>query len=169
LSDDPADVDYLQRMLARVEGMPLDTLKAGVPWNWTSTAEYFERVESAGIGINLGFMVGHSAIRRVVMGPDATRRESTPEELAAMQDVLRTSLEAGGLGFSTSYARTHNDDEGNMVPSRYASTHELVELARVTGSSTGRAWRSSRSCATLNQWAVDLMTDMSVAARRPIN
>ena len=170
LSDDPADGDYVQRMLARVEGMPLDTLKAGVPWNWTSTAEYFERIESAGIGINLGFMVGHSAIRRVVMGPEATRRESTPEELVAMSDVLRTSLEAGGLGFSTSYARTHNDDEGNMVPSRYASTHELVELARATGEFEGTGLAIIPQLgATFDQWAVDLMTDMSVAARRPIN
>jgi N-acyl-D-aspartate/D-glutamate deacylase len=170
LSDDPADGDYVQRMLARVEGMPLDTLKAGVPWNWTSTAEYFDRIERAGIGINLGFMVGHSAIRRVVMGPDATRRESTPEELAAMQDVLRTSLEAGGLGFSTSYARTHNDDEGNMVPSRHASTHELVELARVTGEFDGTGLSIIPQLgAPFHQWAVDLMTDMSVAARRPVN
>ena len=170
LSDDSTDRDYIQHMLARVEGMPLHTLKAGVPWNWTSTAEYFERIESAGIGINLGFMVGHSAIRRVVMGSDATRRDSTPDELAAMQDVLRTGLEAGGLGFSTSYARTHNDDEGNMVPSRYASTHELVELARVTGEfeGTGLAMIPQLG-ATFHRWAVDLMTDMSVAARRPVN
>jgi len=170
LSDDPADGDYIQRMLARVEGMPLDTLKAGVPWDWTSTADYFERIERAGIGINLGFMVGHSAIRRVVMGPEATRRESTPEELAAMRDLLRTSLEAGGLGFSTSYARTHNDDDGNMVPSRYASTHELVELARVTGEFEGTSLAIIPQLgAPFHQWAVDLMTDMSVAARRPVN
>ena len=170
LSDDVSDVDYLQRMLARVEGMPLDTLKAGVPWDWISTAEYFERIERAGIGINLGFMVGHSAIRRVVMGSEATRRESTPEELAVMQDALRTSLAAGGLGFSSSYARTHNDDEGNMVPSRYASTHELVELARVTGEFDGTSLTIIPQLgAPFHQWAVDLMTDMSVAARRPIN
>jgi N-acyl-D-aspartate/D-glutamate deacylase len=169
LSDDPADGDYIQRMLARVEGMPLDTLKAGVPWNWVSTAEYFERIERAGIGINLGFMVGHSALRRVVMGPEATRRASTPDELAAMRDVLRAGLEAGGLGFSTSYARTHNDDEGNWVPSRYASTHELVELARVTGEFEGTGLTIIPQLGPFEQWAVDLMTDMSVAAQRPVN
>jgi N-acyl-D-aspartate/D-glutamate deacylase len=170
LSDVLADRDYVQRMLARVEGMPLETLQAGVPWTWTSTAEYLDRIERAGIGINLGFMVGHSAIRRVVMGPEATRRESTPDELAAMQDVLRAGLEAGGLGFSSSYARTHNDDEGNMVPSRYASAHELVELARVTGEFEGTGLAIIPQLgAPFHRWAVDLMTDMSVAARRPIN
>jgi len=39
LSDDPADGDYLMRMLARVEGMPLESLQEGVPWNWKTTAE----------------------------------------------------------------------------------------------------------------------------------
>ena len=64
LSDDPADGDYLMRMLARVEGMPLESLRSGVPWNWKSTAEYFGEIEGR-LGINVGFMVGHSAISAV--------------------------------------------------------------------------------------------------------
>ncbi len=71
LSDDAADGDYLMRMLARVEGMPLESLREGVPWNWKSTAEYFDEIEGR-LGINAGFMVGHSAIRRVVMGEEST-------------------------------------------------------------------------------------------------
>lgn len=169
LSDDPADADYLLRMLARVEGMPVETLRTGVPWNWVSTAEYFDRIESAGVGINLGFMVGHSAIRRVVMGADATRREATPEEIGRMQDLLRAGLEAGGIGFSSSYARTHNDADGNMVPSRHATLAELVELARVAGEFEGTSLEIIPQVGPFDQWAIDLMVDMSVAAGRPIN
>jgi N-acyl-D-aspartate/D-glutamate deacylase len=170
LSDDPADGDYLTRMLARVEGMPLDTLRRGVPFNWTSTGDYLDRVEEGGLGINLGFMVGHSAIRRVAMGQDATARESTPEELERMKALLRAGLEAGGLGLSTSYCRTHNDDEGHMVPSRYAAISELVELARVAGEFEGTGLEIIPQVGPkFDQWAVDLMTDMSVAAQRPIN
>ena len=51
LSDDPADGEYLMRMLARVEGMPLEALRDGVPWNWKSTGEYFDRIEGT-LGIN---------------------------------------------------------------------------------------------------------------------
>src|SRR5437868_15544904 len=40
LSADPADGEYLMRMLARVEGMPLESLRDGVPWSWKSTGEY---------------------------------------------------------------------------------------------------------------------------------
>ena len=43
LSDDAADGDYLMRMLARVEGMPLESLREGVPWNWTTTARVLRR------------------------------------------------------------------------------------------------------------------------------
>jgi N-acyl-D-aspartate/D-glutamate deacylase len=169
LSDDPADAEYLLRMLARVEGMPVETLRTGVPWNWVSTADYFDRIESAGVGINLGFMVGHSALRRVVMGADATRREATPEEIGRMQDLLRAGLEAGGIGFSSSYARTHNDADGNMVPSRHATLAELVDLARVVGEYPGTSLEIIPQVGPFDQWAIDLMVDMSVAAQRPIN
>jgi N-acyl-D-aspartate/D-glutamate deacylase len=169
LSDDPNDGEYLMRMLARVEGMPLETLRTGVPWNWKSTADYFDRIDGD-VGINLGFMVGHSAIRRIAMGPDASRREATPDELERMKALLRAGLEAGGLGFSTSYARTHNDPDGNMVPSRYALTTELVELARTTGEYEGTGLEIIPQVGpAFDPWAVDLMADMSVAAQRPIN
>ena len=42
LGADPADGDYLMRMLSRVEGMPLQSLQDGVPWNWNTTAEYLD-------------------------------------------------------------------------------------------------------------------------------
>src|SRR6266851_8076040 len=51
LSDDPADAAYLMRMLARVEGMPLESLRAGVPWNWQTTGDYLDAVEGR-LGIN---------------------------------------------------------------------------------------------------------------------
>ena len=169
LSDDPADGEYLLRMLARVEGMPVEALRTGVPWNWKTSAQYFDQIEG-NLGINAGFMIGHSAIRRVAMGADATKREATPEELERMKRLLRAGLEAGGIGFSSSYARTHNDADGNMVPSRHASTQELVELARVTGEFAGTSLEIIPQVGPkFDQWAVDLMTDMSVAAQRPIN
>ena len=169
LSDDPADGEYLLRMLARVEGMPVEALRTGVPWNWKTSAQYFDQIEG-NLGINAGFMIGHSAIRRVAMGADATKREATSEELERMKRLLRAGLEAGGIGFSSSYARTHNDADGNMVPSRHASTQELVELARVTGEFAGTSLEIIPQVGPkFDQWAVDLMTDMSVAAQRPIN
>ena len=67
---------YLMSMLARVEGMPLSSLESALSWDWRSTPDYFHRVESS-LGPNIGFMVGHTAIRRAVMGPTAKEREAT--------------------------------------------------------------------------------------------
>lgn len=168
LSDDPADGEYLMRMLSRVEGMPLESLRTGVPWSWKGTGEYLDALDGR-VGINIGFSVGHSAIRRVVMGPDACTREATPEEIERMRTQLREGLEAGGLGFTSSYARTHNDPEGRMVPSRYASIEELIQLARVTGEFEGTSLEVIPMVGPFEPWAVQLMTDMSAAAQRPIN
>jgi len=168
LSDDPADGDYLMRMLARVEGMPLESLREGVPWSWKTTGEYLDAIEGR-LGINAGFMVGHSAIRRIVMGAESSEREATPEELAAMQALLRDGLEAGGLGFSSSWARTHNDADGHMVPSRYASREEIVELCRVVGEFPGTSLEFIPSVGPFAPWAVDLMADMSAVSGRQLN
>ncbi len=168
LSDDAADGDYLMRMLARVEGMPLESLRDGVPWNWKSTAEYFDEIEGR-LGINAGFMVGHSAIRRVVMGEESTAREAKPEELEAMRALLRAGLEAGGMGFSSSWARTHNDAEGHMVPSRFASRDEIVDLCATVGEFEGTSLEFIPMVGPFEPWAVELMAAMSAAAQRPLN
>lgn len=169
LSDSPDDGEYLMRMLARVEGMPLESLREGVPWNWKTTSEYFDAIDG-NLGVNAGFMIGHSAIRRVVMGPDASKREATPDEIEAMQRLLRAGLEAGGFGFSSSWARTHNDADGNMVPSRYASRDEIIELCRVVSEFPGTSLEFIPQVGPrFDEWAVELMADMSVAAQRPLN
>ena len=89
--------DYLMRMLARVEGMPLESLQVGVPWDWTSFGEYLGKLEGT-LSINAGFMVGHSALRRVVMGERAVGHEAEPKELEAMKQLLDESLADGGIG-----------------------------------------------------------------------
>src|SRR5689334_15273392 len=73
-------VDYLARLMARVEGIPLPALQQGVPWNWKTTADYLDRVDAAGIAVNAGFLCGHSALRRVVMGEDCVGNEATDEQ-----------------------------------------------------------------------------------------
>jgi N-acyl-D-aspartate/D-glutamate deacylase len=168
LSDDPSDGDYLMRMLARVEGMPLESLRSGVPWNWKSTAEYFDEIEGR-LGINAGFMVGHSAIRRVVMGEDSIAREAKPEELEAMRALLRAGLEAGGIGFSSSWARTHNDAEGHMVPSRFASREEIIAMCETVGEFEGTSLEFIPNVGPFEPWAIELMAAMSATAQRPLN
>ena len=169
LSADAADADYLMRMLARVEGMPLETLQTAVPWgSWTSTSEYLDAVDER-LGINAGFMTGHSALRRTVMGSEATARPASPDELRAMERLLHEGIEAGAIGFSSSWARTHNGDDGRMVPSRYASSDELIALCSAVGQHEGTSLEFIPMVGPFEPWAVDLMAAMSSAAQRPLN
>ncbi len=162
--------DYLMRMLARVEGMPLASLETAVAWDWESTADYLGRVEG-NVALNIGFMVGHSAMRRLVMGEAATQREAKPEEIAAMQGLLRAGLAAGGLGFSTSLAKSHNDGDGEPVPSRHASYDEVLQLAEVCRAFDGTSLEivPDAGITVYPDDIRELLVQMSVRAGRSLN
>jgi N-acyl-D-aspartate/D-glutamate deacylase len=160
--------DYLMRMLARVEGMPLESLRVGVPWDWRSFGEYLDKLERR-IAVNAGFMVGHCALRRVVMGERAVGHEATTAELDAMRELLAASLREGGLGFSSTISPTHNDGEGQPVPSRHASREELIALARVVRDFPGTTLEFLPGVSVFSDEQKALMTDLSLAANRPLN
>ncbi len=160
--------DYLMRMLARVEGMPLESLQAGVPWDWRSFGEYLDRLEHK-LAVNAGFMVGHSALRRVVMGERAVGHEASEAELAGMRELLAVSLREGGLGFSSTVSPTHNDGDGQPVPSRHASRAELIALARVVRDFPGTTLEFLPGITIFDDEQKALMTELSLAANRPLN
>ena len=165
---DPSDADYLMRMLARVEGMPLESLQIGVPWDWTSTAEYLDRLDGT-LMPNAGFMVGHSALRRVVMHDDATAREATTAEVDQMKALLRAGLAAGAIGFSSTWSPSHNDHLGHPVPSRHASRDELVGLCGVVSEFPGTQLEFIPAVGLFDEDTFRLMGAMSAAANRPLN
>jgi len=160
---------YLLRMLARVEGMPEASLKVGVPWDWESFGDYLGGIERRKVGLNMGFMCGHSALRRVVMGERAVGEKATPEELEAMKRLLSKSLAEGAMGFSSTISDTHNDGEGQPVPSRHASREELVALARVCRDHPGTILELLPGVERFGEYEMGLMTEMSLAAERKLN
>jgi N-acyl-D-aspartate/D-glutamate deacylase len=162
------DSDYLMRMLARVEGMPLSALETGVPWDWRSTAEFLSRLDGT-LMINAGFLVGHSAIRRTVMHDDATVKEATPAQIAEMSRLLAEGLAAGGLGFSSTNSPTHNDHNGDPVPSRAATKEEFTTLAGVVRDHPGTSLEFIGGLAPYPEETFDLMASMSRLADRPLN
>ncbi|MGH9085860.1 MAG: N-acyl-D-amino-acid deacylase family protein [Acidimicrobiales bacterium] len=164
-----AHAPYLMRMMARVEGMPLEALEAGLPWDWTGYADWFDRFEGR-IGVNAGFHIGHSAVRRVVMG-EACHDPATEEQVDAMVALVRSACEAGAMGFSTSTAPTHNDGDGEPVPSRAASTAELVALAGAVRDVPGTTLEAILA-GCINGFTDDerdLLAALSSAAERPLN
>ena len=169
LNGEREDGEYLMRMLSRVEGIPLESLESGVPWNWTSFGSYLSALDGK-LAINAGFLVGHSALRRHVMGARALGEAASADDLHQMGALLRKSLSEGGLGFSTTMSRTHNDAEGRPVPSRSASDDELVSLARVVGEFEG-AWLEMVSDVgtPFSEANLERMASMSKAAGRTLN
>ncbi|MHB8318505.1 MAG: N-acyl-D-amino-acid deacylase family protein [Acidimicrobiales bacterium] len=164
------DGEYLTKMMARVEGMPLAALESGLSWDWDGFGDWLSRLDS-GIGVNAGFLVGHSAVRRVVMGDRAVGNAANDSEIEAMVALLDRGLSEGALGFSTSLAHTHHDGDGNPVPSRSAERRELIALASVVSKHPGTTVELIVPGA-LNGFSddeVELMADISLAADRPVN
>ncbi len=164
------DADYLRRMMAKVEGMPLAALEQGVDWQWESFGEYLDRLDG-NIAVNAGFLVGHCALRRYVMGADAVGREATDDELGAMVRELHSAIEAGGLGFSTTLSKTHSDGDGRPVASRWASEAEVLALCGAVRDHEGTTLEGIID-GCLDQFddaEIDLLARMSAAGGRPLN
>lgn len=168
LSGRPEDTDYLMRMLSRVEGMPLETLRQALNPTWTRFGEYLDALEGTP-SINIGFLVGHSALRRAVMGDRAIGQAATASDVSAMAELLDQSLADGGLGFSSTLSVTHSDMEGQPVPSRASNKDELMALAQVAGRHPGTWLEMIPSVGMFDEQVYDLMADLSVTAQRPIN
>ena len=126
----PEDVDWLAGMLSRVEGMPRAALREGLRFAGGSFADYWRRFDRR-LGINVGSFVGHCAVRRFVMGDDASTRAATAAEIAAMQELVRQAMRDGALGFSTSQLAIHVGEDGREVPCNHASREEILALSGV--------------------------------------
>ncbi|HEY5013487.1 MAG TPA: amidohydrolase family protein [Acidimicrobiia bacterium] len=124
----PEHRDLLSRTLQHVEDMSLETLEAGVPWDFETFPQYLDSVERHGTALNYGCYVGHTAVRLWVMGEAGYERAATDDELARMRAVVAEAIAAGAAGFATSSSMTHNGDGGRPVPSRLADLHELNAL-----------------------------------------
>ena len=164
-----AEAEYLQEMMSRVEGMPLPALKT-INWNWETFEQYLNQFENR-ISVNAGWMAGHCAIRRYVMGPDSVGGEATPEQIDAMVAELRKAIEVGALGWSFTTSGSHSDGDGQPVPSRWASNEEMLAMATEVGKHEGTSLEGIvPGC--LDRFAddeIELLATLSAAAKRVMN
>ncbi len=129
----PGDGEWYLDMFDKMEGIPIQSQRAGVDFAWESIPEYLDAIGRRR-GINVGAFVGHSGVRRYVMGQAAQEREATPEEITAMQAEIRKGVLAGALGFSVgNFADQGEEIFGVKVPSAVASDEERFALASVLG------------------------------------
>jgi N-acyl-D-aspartate/D-glutamate deacylase len=149
----------LVRMFRQIEDMPQAAFDQGVDWTWESYEGYLAALRR-NLAIHVAPLVGHSAIRMWVMGEEAHHRPAKPEEIAAMQALLRDCLAAGAVGLSTSYVDV--DEHWKPVPSRHAEHAELDALCSVLGE-RGRILQVVPEFydAELNLTRVDLLAELS--------
>ncbi len=128
------EVDHgaLVGCFVRVEAIPRIAFNEGVPWGWRTYGEYLDAFEGR-LGINVGGLVGHMAIRQYVMGEECVERAARPDEIEKMRQLVAESLEGGALGLSTNRNKLHMREDGKPVPSRLADDDEVFALADVLG------------------------------------
>jgi N-acyl-D-aspartate/D-glutamate deacylase len=150
--------------------MPLDALEQGVPWTWESFGQYLDALEG-GIAVNAGFIAGHSALRRYVLGAKANTTSAEGAALTAMKDALADALRQGALGFSTDISQVHSDGDGAPVPARGADADEILTLCEVVGRHDGTTLAGIFQGASdgFSEHELLLLSRMSAIANRPLN
>jgi N-acyl-D-aspartate/D-glutamate deacylase len=166
----PEHAEYLTLMLARVESMPLNALRAAIRWTWSSFDEWLAQFDG-NLAVNAGFLVGHSALRRAVLGDGFARQELTGAERETLLALVKASLDAGALGFSTSLSTSHVDGQSNPVPSRYATDDELLAIADVVAAHDAPVMQITVAGTStgFQPEEVELLTQISLRSDRPIN
>ncbi len=130
----PEDREYLAELMESVEDIPRDAIMSGLPWDWVTYGEYLDSVRRMRKGLNVGGMVGHSALRQFAMGERGLDRQPpTADDLAVMVDLLDEAMRAGALGVSTSRTYLHKVPDGRPVPGTFAEPDELYAFADVLG------------------------------------
>ena len=122
----PGTQERLAEYLSYVEAIPMDVLRT-VDFSWETMGQYMDTLDKK-LGINVGTLIGHSAVRHYVMGDECQGREANADELQQMRRVVGEAIEAGAIGLSVSRNRGHFDPQGVLIPAIWASEEELFAL-----------------------------------------
>ncbi|MEM7409965.1 MAG: amidohydrolase family protein [Myxococcota bacterium] len=164
----PAGRDYLKAMFAKVEGMAPAALD-GVVWDFESFPDYLA-ARRGKLGVNLACYVGHSTLRRHVMGADGSEREATPDEVERMCALVREAVSAGAAGFSSSDVPTQVDGDDRPIASRFAAKAELLALAQAAGEAGAGsiAYLPESVIGGLDTRDEDLLIEIGTRSRLPV-
>ena len=125
--------------MTRVEAIPLDSMREGMPWDWETFPEFLDSVERTPKAMNIVPYVPISPIMVKVMGLEAAKagRLPTKEEHAEMCNILHESLDAGGCGWSmqrlppSGPGAAQLDYDGTPMPTDVMHNETALEFAKV--------------------------------------
>ena len=119
----------LSEFLSYVEAIPMEVLET-LEFTWETFPEYLGQMDHH-LGVNVGNLIGHTAVRYYVMGDDCQKRTATDDEIKQMQSLVRDGMEAGALGVSVSRNQGHFDPQGVHIPASWADEKEIFALGDV--------------------------------------
>ncbi|MBY0509727.1 MAG: amidohydrolase family protein, partial [Rhodospirillaceae bacterium] len=163
------DRAFLEDIFASVEDMDPIALSA-VRWDKFQTFGEFLESLKGNLGVNFACYIGHSNLRRWVMGDDCYTRTATDDEIAKMRVLVAEAMKAGAAGFSSSSAPTHLDIKGRPVPSRMADRKELLALVEETGKhrSCSISYLPASAIGGLTQEDQDFLIELAQASGVPV-
>ncbi len=125
---------------------------------YSTMAEYFQLLEMKGLPVNVAQTVGHTQVRRIVLG-DVDRRP-TEDELEQMRALVREGMESGAIGVSTALI---------YPPAVYAQTEEIAALAEVAGQYGGRYYTHMRNEGDQLLEAIDEALEIGRQGKTPVH
>ncbi|MEO6987075.1 MAG: amidohydrolase family protein [Aquihabitans sp.] len=171
----PEDRQGLAEMMESVEDIPAQAIMTGLTWDWETYGDYLADLDRRPKGLNVGGMIGHSAIRRYVMGDRATE-EPTAADVDAMVALVDEAMSAGALGLSSSRTVLHKGADGQPIPGTYASIDELVALTGVLGRHGKGVFETAAMLGSQNGATpestieeVGILAEVSRASGRPVS
>ncbi len=161
----PAPVrETMMKNLSVVEGMDLNALLTGTKWEFETFGQYMAQLRRIGPYLNTAVFAGHSVIRTAVMGEAASEKVQPSEtEMAAMRAQVREAMDAGAIGFASSFSPNHSGFGGRPMPSTIASEEELRVLTGVLGDVQRGVFMS----ATGTRATPEVMESIAAANGRP--
>jgi N-acyl-D-amino-acid deacylase len=121
--------ERLSEFLSYVEAIPMEVLRT-VEFGWETVPQYLDQLDHH-LGVNVGNLIGHTAVRYYVMGDDCQKRTATGDEITQMQQLVRDGIKAGALGLSVSRNQGHYDPQGVHIPALWADEKEIFALGDV--------------------------------------
>jgi len=143
---------YMAKLMESVEDIAAEAILDGLPWNWTNYGGYLDSVESLKPALNIVGLVGHSAIRFEAMGDKSMDKDvqADDRELADIVRMVKESVEAGAVGFSTSRFIPHTVPDGRCTPGTWADLRETgaIQQGVIEAGGVGALFQSANDFQT---------------------
>ena len=143
---------YMAKLMESVEDIAAEAILDGLPWNWTNYGGYLDSIETLKPALNIVGLVGHSAIRFEAMGDKSMDKDvqADDRELVDIVRMVKESVEAGAVGFSTSRFIPHTVPDGRCTPGTWADLRETgaIQEAVVEAGGEGALFQSANDFQT---------------------